>query len=460
MFWQQRAPRIRLPTTQTQKESGVSLFHRRGARHISVYQPTRSQMALDTRHAESVPHQYSEGQMLQLSLSLSKASSPQKISVRVLQAFRPFTFSQVVVAEPQSGFLPLPPRFVIKFSDPRHIPNRIPLMRELDQERSTSPWSPRFRDFFTTHLREFRTKRWPNHWKCTGATQPVTREERMNKDEDFYDDWLADREGTFCLWSQEMDHWEQTFESHSNEMAVYHALESLQGRSIPRLIGSGTYKPPIYGFDDPLLSSVPFLALEYIPGARLDHIQLAATISPNPSSPPQITPPNAKRAAHAIIDVARAIRNLGVNNPDFAARNIILRDLDPLRPVIIDFGLASTAEGLAMNLQDIRNVLYDIKWNIPSPYRLGVQTPHPYVGYAPLNGPGSDRKIDILNAYFEEIAQGPSHIHIDEETGRQYVWEAPRWRLKEGVRTCDEDVEWGRTEEAIRWERIGYPYRM
>ncbi|KAF7302270.1 hypothetical protein MIND_00794100 [Mycena indigotica] len=261
--------------------------------------------------------------MNQLSLSLSKTSTPQKISVRVLQAFRPFTFSQVVVAELQSGVLPLPPRFVIKFSDPRHIPNRIPLMRELDQERSTSPWSPRFRDFFTAHLRDFRTKRWPNHWKCTGATQPVTRQERINKDEDFYDDWFADREGTLCLWSQEMDHWEQTFESHSNEMAVYQALESLQGHSIPCLFGSGTYKPPIYGFDDPLLSSVPFLALEYIPGAPLHHIQLAATISTNPSSPPQITPPDAKRAAHAIIDVARAIRNLGVNNPDFAARNII-----------------------------------------------------------------------------------------------------------------------------------------
>ncbi|KAF7302242.1 hypothetical protein MIND_00791200 [Mycena indigotica] len=368
---------------------------------------------------------------------------------------------QVVVAELQSGPASFPPRFVLKFSDPRFIPNRLSFMKELDSERNSSPWSPRFREFFISHLRDFRTKSWPNYWKCTGATHPITDDERYQIEEEFYDDYLCDREGTLFLWSQEMYHWEATFDSHFNELAVYQALRPLQGRHIPRLFGRGTFKPPSDGFDDPLLSSVPFLALEHIPGATLNRIQLLSTRN-NSSPTPQITNHDATCASHVLIDVVRAIRNLGVNNPDYAARNIVLRNLDPLCPVIIDFGLASTKQGLASDLQDIRDVLYDIKWNIPSPYRRGVETPLPLSGFAPLNRAASglsDRKRDVLQAYFEEIVPGPSRTILDGD-GTQHIWEASRWRLKEGVRTCDEDVEWGLSQEAIESECQTYLFQM
>ncbi|KAJ7207115.1 hypothetical protein GGX14DRAFT_366671, partial [Mycena pura] len=414
-----------------------------------------------------IPCPYVENAVIQLDFWPEGQPTSLKLDVRFVKVFKPFTMSEAAVVELVPGLRPvvegfLLRQFVVKFSDPRHIRNDLPGMRDNAHERTDAPWTFGFRSFFLSMLRDFCSKRWPNYWNVLGPS--VVDDYRH-----FYD------EGDRAIWAAEMDHWEEVIGCHHREVAAYRALEPLQGRSIPNFFGTASYVPLEAGMDDALLSTVPCFFMEYIEGASLEEFELVDgpwSSGTNPSGALRLTDKDAPRASHAIIEVARSVRNLGVSNNDIAAHNILLRNLDPVDPVMIDFGYAkidgggrqdlSDVRGIdgggRQDLSDVRGVLANLKWNLRSPYRAQAETPNPLTGFKFINDQLA-RAPRRREAFFDEI---PEELRESEritvgEYGRKHTWQPARWKLKPYVRTCDEDEEWGVDEEVLKLFRAPGP---
>ncbi|KAJ7221583.1 hypothetical protein GGX14DRAFT_670322 [Mycena pura] len=380
----------------------------------------------------TIPCPYVENAVIQLDFRPEGQPTSLKLDVRFVKVFKPFTMSEAAVVElvPGSrpvveGFLPL--QFVVKFFDARHMRNELPCMRDHARERADAPWTFGFRSFFLSMLRDFRCERWPNYWDVLGSRVFDDDGRRFYKEGDHL---------RRPIWAAEMDHWE----------------EVVGWRSIPKFFGTATYVPPEDGMGDALLSTVPCFFMEYIEGASLDEFELVNGPGTDPSGALRLTEEDALRASHAIIEVARSVRNLGVSNNDIAAHNILLRSLDPLDPVMIDFGYAKTDGGARQDVCDVRGLLATLKWSLSSPYRARAETPNPLTGFAYENyllGIAPRHR----EAFFDEIPEAlreSTRITVDEH-GREHTWQPARWKLKPNVlRTSDEDQEWGLDEKMVK----------
>ncbi|KAJ7225822.1 hypothetical protein GGX14DRAFT_422513 [Mycena pura] len=359
----------------------------------------------------TIPCPYVENAVIQLNFRPEGQPTSLKLDVRFVKVFKPFTMSEAAVVELVPGLRPvvegfLPRQFVVKFSDLRHMRNELPCMRDNARERADAPWTFGFRSFFLSMLRGFQG----DHLRR-------------------------------LIWAAEMDHWEEVIGCHHREVAAYRALEPLQGRSIPKFFGTATYVPPQNGMDDALLSTVPCFFMEYVEGASLEEFELVNGPGTDPSGALRLTDEDALRASHAIIEVARSVRNLGVSNNDIAAYNILLRNLDPLDPVMIDFGYAKTDGGARQDVCDVRGLLATLKWSLSSPYRARSETPNPLTGFKFMNN-----LLEIApshrEAFFDEIPEELRGIH---------TWQPARWKLKPSVlRTSDKDQEWGLDEKLVK----------
>jgi len=212
--------------------------------------------------------------------------------------------------------------------------------------------------------------------------------------------------------------------------------------------------------DDALLSTVPCFLMECIEGASLEEFELVNGPGTDPSGALRLTNEDALRASHAIIEVARSVRNLGVSNNDIAAHNILLRNLDPLDPVMIDFGYAKTDGGARQDVCDVRDLLDTLKWSLSSPYRVRSETPNPLTGFAYENyllGIAPRHREAFFDEIPEELRES-TRITVDEH-GREHTWQPARWKLKPNIlRTSDEDEEWGLDEKMVKLIRA--PRRM
>ncbi|KAJ7219413.1 hypothetical protein GGX14DRAFT_436074, partial [Mycena pura] len=393
---------------------------------------------VQTQTLGTIPCPYVENAVIQLDFRPEGQPTSLKLDVRFVKVFKPFTMSEAAVVELVPGLRPvveglLPRQFVVKFFDPRHMRNELRRMRDHARERADAPWTFGFRSFFLSMLRDFRSERWPNYWNVLGSRV-------FDDDRRFYKEGDDLRR---LIWAAEMDHWEEVIGCHHREVAAYRALEPLQGRSIPKIFGTATYVPPEDGMDDALLSTVPCFFMEYIEGASLEEFELVNGPGTAPSGALRLTNEDALRASHAIIEVARSVRNLGVSNNDIAAHNILLRNLDPLDP---------TDGGSRQDVCDVRGLLATLKWSLSSPYRARAETPNPLTGFAYENyllGIAPRHREAFFDEIPEELRES-TRITVDEH-GREYTWQPARWKLKPSVlRTSDEDQEWGLDEKMVK----------
>ncbi|KAF7323154.1 hypothetical protein HMN09_00095700 [Mycena chlorophos] len=400
-------------------------------------------VAVKTHEDDHIDCPYLPGAVVQLNVSQASAPSTNLLKFRIIHAFTPFTLSAVVVAEPispDSTSLSLPSRVVLKLFDPRHFPNRSWDLKEIGHPRYTSPWTHTFRAFFLDGLRRFRDRQLPNHWPiAVSATQPLVSQQSP----DPYDETEDLR-----VWAIEMDFWSATTFAYKAEVAAYDALESLQGQNIPKLLGTATYVPDFDGMDDPVLNTVPCLILESIDGAPLHEFELVDSYSTSKTTSSgrlEISKADAELASVAIIDAVRAIRDLGVTHHDLADRNILLRSSDRTKPVLIDFGHCDVSRGEVYNPEQVRDMLRQMHWHLPSPWIAWYNSPHPLRGYRALNLHAEQQNQLYPGVHFERIPDAerePDGAAAVDEDGNTVVWEAPRWRYKAGLRTRDADLDW------------------
>ncbi|KAL4064258.1 hypothetical protein V8B97DRAFT_1987902, partial [Scleroderma yunnanense] len=111
------------------------------------------------------------------------------------------------------------------------------------------------------------------------------------------------------------------------ELGAYKQLADLQGRSIPKLYGSGMLLPSPPGSH---AIEPPVLLLEYIPSVSLDDID-TAMLHPKLYRP--------------LIHIVATFEKRGILHSDFNNRNIIFTPPEaPERALVIDFGCAELVE--------------------------------------------------------------------------------------------------------------------
>ncbi|KZV67458.1 hypothetical protein PENSPDRAFT_688082 [Peniophora sp. CONT] len=387
-----------------------------------------------------IPSPYLEGSRLSLSLTCH-ALKHTSIVVEVVKAFTPFTCSQTLLVHPVSSSSPsvcLPGIFILKFADVRFTPRA-----DTPQEESYAyTWTYDTREAFVEGARRVRNHEWGNEWTdYIPDGRPYLPGESKAGDDD---------ESDITLWSYEMGHYYSVQAFYDREEQAYHALGSLQGRDIPRLLGTVSLET---GDLEPLLSSIRGLALEYIDGQTLANFKLGESISTE----------QAERVSQATLQAVRCMRDCLIVHNDLALRNIMVRCLRPgsnnfdfNHPVIIDFGLSgiyslehddyeTLVDHLRTNVNDVRHMFYYADWHIQSLY-LGAYQPDKLTGYARAN-----RLIDRLDAEtrarnFEEISAPEREVllnAIDEDgVAHMHVYEPARWKLRKGVHGKDADMNW------------------
>ncbi|KZP28087.1 hypothetical protein FIBSPDRAFT_817674 [Athelia psychrophila] len=174
------------------------------------------------------------------SLRLHLAGSPTTVELEVVQAFTPFTWSQVLLVKLSiQSPTALPSPFILKTFDPRFIGERL----------KTSPWSS------SGEAKAVRSRILEVDPNFRGSREPGYDDD--SDDEDFV---KPPMEKVLEEWEEYW--WQYSAKQHQNESSAYAALPFLQGNGIPRCYGSGT-------MDLPGRAICPrALLLEYIQGSK------------------------------------------------------------------------------------------------------------------------------------------------------------------------------------------------
>ncbi|KIM37669.1 hypothetical protein M413DRAFT_77002 [Hebeloma cylindrosporum] len=225
-------------------------------------------------------------------------------SLQVIEAFQPFTKSQVFLVRPEPASRGLPLELVLKIFDPRYLDNRALPKVLKPGSRLRHPW---------TLEGEIEAARY---------RQEVAEGERPEHDE-FLEDRLEepDQEAEPYLWEEHYyrvmkDCWE-------SENDAFSLLKSFQGTVIPRFYGSGNVSPR----DTRVIQPFAIL-MEYIHGTTLEKIDPGKV-----KIPPALFYP--------MLDATKAFPDLGVCHTDIKGNNILLSPSNaPTRAVLIDFGCA------------------------------------------------------------------------------------------------------------------------
>lgn len=395
--------------------------------------------------------------ILKLSFMAEGTTHASPISARIIRSFQPFTIAQALLVEPiHPGNTPLPSQFVLKLIDPRFSAPAPKAYRPLNKKG----WTRRCDQEFKYALSRVRSGAWPNHWKCLGSKasdQWADRDFPAEISGDSPDDApLNDDEVRYLGWLTEMDKWSGHRHSHDVELAAYRQLQSLQGSGIPKLYGTCRFSAGSEE-EDPFITDVPGLLLEYVDGVCMQKLVPGQNISAV----------DAERISQGILTTLRGIRDHLVVHNDFAARNVIARLDDPDHPVIIDFGCAL----LFANRDDTiptmdrwiafvarereifraKDSLDRLRYHNPSPvpeqYADWATRPF-YKGYRYMNNLIEKLSPEKRDQYYERIDKVPPSTTKTSPDGIEYTWEFPRWRIRPGVMTANAsaDYMWGRKE--------------
>jgi hypothetical protein len=223
-------------------------------------------------------------------------TSSRLLHYRVLKSFEPFTKAVVLLVqsrEPDS--LPL----VLKIFDPRCLDERISPCPELIPSR---PWT------LTAERAAAETR---------AAVRRGDLEDTFDENLPFHDEPEdADPALIAALWEEYyfrllQNNWKV-------EVAAYNRLKDVQGQSIPRLYHWGTYVPR-----EPRAVEPYAIAIEYIPGPTLKHIQSNLLV-------PSLYEP--------ILQLIDSLSDYGVLHSDLNWNNILFTPpRKPSRGVVIDF---------------------------------------------------------------------------------------------------------------------------
>ncbi|KAI0066347.1 hypothetical protein BV25DRAFT_1529149 [Artomyces pyxidatus] len=347
------------------------------------------------------------------------------IEVDILKAFTPFTICEALLVAHNHHSLPR--KFVIKFADPRFSDP------DLHARGYRSPWSAAHDAMFEAGIQNAKRGTWPNFWQRLGGTQtPWAKRPYVEEDDEPMETWV-----------EEMDCWDGILNTVQHEAAVYRVLRPLQGTDVPILYGSCSFAPPDV-YPGSLVTRVNGLCMEFIDGARVDHMKIDLDVSEA----------EARRISPSVLDMMRRVRQFRVLHNDIYARNILIHR-DSFRPVLIDFGGASlqpanetleqwtetVASVNEVNL--VRRILKNSGWHNPSPWPKFMECRNGMLnGHGMVNASIEELRPDWRDEYYERIEDAPpNETRVDSE-GKEYRWQPLRWRIRKDVKKFDTDFEW------------------
>ncbi|KII91976.1 hypothetical protein PLICRDRAFT_122334 [Plicaturopsis crispa FD-325 SS-3] len=373
-----------------------------------------------------IPCPYTLGANLKLEYTQEgSCGTPVPLEVHVIKTFEPFTVAQCMVVEPISTRHDLPSRLVLKLVDHRFSTNG------LEYVPPRSSWTTAVDAAFKRGFNKVRTGATENIWTTLGG--PGVRYGTIAPgDPEWEDDWMP-----------EMNRWDAFATGFRREVAAYRHLRSLQGRDIPRMYGTCRYRTPDATDDtDPLLANINGVLVEYIDGPSMEKLEVRKDLSDE----------DAERASQGLLSIIRKLRALRAIHNDIAPRNVIIRRDDIDHPVLIDFGSARVIpphqspeewDELSVDCQELRDArlfLAENGWHNPSPWRKFHEDPPPFFrGFGHSNYEVEKMRPDWRDQKFEFIP-GLQDVKKVDKNGKEYIWEPMRWRIKPGVKTCDDDM--------------------
>ncbi|KAI0066338.1 hypothetical protein BV25DRAFT_1913091 [Artomyces pyxidatus] len=384
---------------------------------------TSSPLPLDASSSVAL-RPYEQGHFLTIHYTPEGSSTPFPVQMKVLKAFTPFTVCQTLLVEPYHHSLPR--KLVIKLADPRFSDP------DLHARGYRSPWSTAHDAMFEAGIQNAKRGTWPNFWQRLGGIQ-TPWEKRPYVEED---------DEPMETWADEMDCWDGILNTVQNEAAAYRALRPLQGTDVPILYGLCSFVPPDV-YPGSLVTRVNGICMEFIDGARVDHMKIELDISEA----------DARLVSRDMIDMMRRVRQLRLLHGDIYARNIMIRR-DNFRPVLIDFGGASlqppneTLEQWTDTLRQanevelVRRLLKTSGWHNPSPRPSFMNCCNDQrKGHGLVNVSIESLRPDWRDEYYERIEAPPDEIRVDPE-GNEYRWQPLRWRIRKDVKRLDLDDRW------------------
>ncbi|KAJ2929858.1 hypothetical protein H1R20_g7232, partial [Candolleomyces eurysporus] len=235
-----------------------------------------------------------------------RTASNQTPQFEIIQAFTPFTKSQVYLARPASEAEKrrLPPEVILKIYDPRYLDDRLP----------PTPKSERPIRF----------------WSLDAETQAAERRKQVESGsvpDDFNEDMLY--EDVVEPWVYEEHFYRLLKICWESEVACLRKLERFQGTVVPRLFESGLIVlPPATRAIEPFA-----VVMEYLPGRTLQRLTPAEV----KSIPPAIF--------RLLMDSISSFVENGAIHNDINGNNILLSPVEsPSRAVLIDFGCGAVRE--------------------------------------------------------------------------------------------------------------------
>ncbi|KII85465.1 hypothetical protein PLICRDRAFT_700984 [Plicaturopsis crispa FD-325 SS-3] len=373
--------------------------------------------------ATIIPCPYTPGATLRLEFTPEGFEESSPVDVRISKTFEPFTVAQCLLVEPTSSGHNLPPRLILKLVDHRFSTCGL-------ESSTRGAWNTALDAAFKDGFKRVRSSAIENTWRSLGGPG-YGRGNLISEDPEWEHDWMP-----------EMNRWDGIMTAYRLEVAAYRYLQPLQGRDIPRLYGTCRYRLPDASEDiDPMIAYVSGLLLEYIDGQSMDNLTVGK----------DLTEHDAERASLGLLRIIRRLRALRSLHNDIAPRNVIVRRNDFDHPVLIDFGSASVKTPDKSNeswdesvagcheLLEARNFLEDSGWHNPSPWRWDFERSNPLVGHRRMNRKLAEMRPDWRDQKFEFIPGLENTTKID-ENGKEYQWEPLRWRIKPGVKTCDDDM--------------------
>ncbi|KAF8515228.1 hypothetical protein BU17DRAFT_51939, partial [Hysterangium stoloniferum] len=361
-------------------------------------------------------------------------SQPIRLKVEISHPYTPFTNSQALKARVISSH----PEINIK-------QDSVLCLKLFDRrfvERTLIKWSPRSE----MQLRQRVMKHLSKHGPTTSpffVTRGILRSSSSEDGVYFHPDfcpptlWDHTRHAIISfrpLWEREVYLYGTMLYQAELEAAIYCQLDSLQGTRIPHLYGFVSVRLPEGIVGDDITSCVPGLAIEYIDGTTLDGLHIGQNVSEE----------EAEQISQRILTTFREIRKWRVMHCDVRRANILVRNSD-LSPFIIDFGSAyhkksETEEEWAIlaagvhDIKDARDRLEMQGLHLPSP--LVTEPDASSNGFRVMNKQIESSSETWRKKYVEPLETPVPSFEIRKDScGREYEWEYPRWRIKEGVNT-------------------------